>query len=106
MALREREVTCTECGTKQTRHPTRSFFGFLKFTCDSCAKPFLYPLTPGFEGFYWLILGLGVVSALFILAKGQFPLPSIWLLLVSVALIKNRGVKQRVRIAEANSAHG
>lgn len=103
MALSEIEATCTACGARQRGTPKRSFFGFQKLTCRHCSAQFLYPLTEGYKNFYWLIVTLGVISAVMILGQGEFPLPSIWLLLVSIALFKNAAIKKKVEVAEAKA---
>lgn len=104
MALSEIDATCTKCGARQRGTAKRSFFGFQKLTCQRCEATFLYPLTEGYKSFYWLIVTLGVISAVVILANGEFPLPSIWLLLVSIALVKNAAIKKQVATAEAKPA--
>ena len=80
--------------------PKRSFLGFLKFTCPSCRKTFLYPLTRGYRIAYWIVVVLVGVACIVGLILGEVVAPGLLAIAAAIALAKDHSVKTRVAKAE------
>ena len=90
---------CTSCGHGFNGVPTRSFLGFLNFKCPSCRVSVTYPLTPGYRTTYWVLLTFIVLAIIATLSQGQVAFPGGLGIAVAVALLLDRRIRERVRVA-------
>jgi len=77
------QVTCPHCRHSFRGVAKKSFLGFRKFTCESCQKPFSYPLYRGYRITYWILLVVAFVASVNA-PQGQ---PSIFVGLMSLAVV-------------------
>src|SRR6266568_3489091 len=96
MALGEIEALCNSCRTRFRSTPTRSFLGFQRVKCPSCGKETLYPLTTGYRGAYWVILGLMILAVIKNASEGQLTIPGLLGIAVIIAIVRDAQIRKRV----------
>jgi hypothetical protein len=101
MSLPEISVVCGTCKNQFSTEPKRSFLGFQKATCPSCAKKITYPLTSGYRTIYWVLLILMVFGIFNALSKGGIAGPGGFGIAIIVALVIDAKIKSKVSTLEA-----
>ena len=76
-------ATCPHCQYSFQGVARKSFLGFQKFTCESCHKPFSYPLYRGYRITYWLLLAVAFVVS----SNAPRAQPGIFVGLMSLAVL-------------------
>lgn len=92
-----RLATCSSCGSQFRATPKRTFLGFLKFKCPSCASDVLHPLTGGYRVTYWIILLLMVWAFTYNLSNGQISVPGLLGIGIIIALVEDARLRRRAR---------
>lgn len=108
--MKSDKYVCPNCKKmiELSAKPKRSFMGFQRIPCSGCQKEFRYPLTTGYETFYWLLLVGNVVWITVVLAQGGMVVPNpigiIVLVYVLISLVKSHSLKKQVAVLEASVA--
>ena|SRR5438445_5260901 len=91
-----RQVVCTECLADVLVTPGKTFFSNPKFTCPSCGKNFVYPMTERRRKVFIAILVVVGIFALARIAQGAIPIPGLLVVLAVGALLEDRKARQRL----------
>jgi hypothetical protein len=104
MAAVEQDAVCTHCKKRMRAVPKRSFLGFPKFTCPSCSKIFLYPLTKGYRILYWVFIAIFSAISLAALLAGKIAFPGALVIVGAIAIAKDFSIKSQVALAEIDAS--
>jgi hypothetical protein len=90
------KIICSHCKEAIEGKPKRTFLGFQRYTCESCKKPTVYPLTSGYRAIYWVAIVVFALGSLMALQQGNVLIPSILLIAAIVALIKDKSIQKKI----------
>ncbi len=96
MALKPIEVHCDKCGTDFIQEPKRSFLGFQKLICSSCAEKLVYPLTNGYRITYWVLFAIMALAFINALSQGGFAFPGGFGIATIIALIQDWRIRKHI----------
>ncbi|QQS59277.1 hypothetical protein IPN35_00075 [Candidatus Peregrinibacteria bacterium] len=99
----KKKVICQNCKHQFEDIPKRSFLAFQKFKCPECSENIVYPLTPGWQIFYWILVILLISNSIKIYSQGDIPVPGlmgIGAIGGIIALLKNNSLKNKVKDLE------
>lgn len=71
------KVICRYCNAESVQSMNTSFFGFKNFTCLSCGKANMFPLSKTYKVMYWIIVTFLVISSVGQLFEGKIGLVSV-----------------------------
>lgn len=98
MALSKIDVFCTNCNSKFSKTPKRSFLGFQNIVCPTCQEKLTYPLTKGYRIIYIILALLMTFRIIQTIIEGTFISNYILGVLITIAILitlfKDRNIRK------------
>lgn len=92
------KVVCENCGLPIDGKPWKTFLGFQKYTCPSCNKNTLYPLTRTYRVIYWCCFAVGCIAFLSYVSQGEIPVPGLLGVATAVALVRDYQLRKKLQL--------
>lgn len=92
---------CVKCSRALLTPPQRGPFGFGLTRCENCQHRRWYPLSRGVRAFYWVVLGITLLSLLSLLGVGIAALPGAAAVVAAVLLAIDANLRGRHLTANA-----
>ncbi|MCX6754416.1 MAG: hypothetical protein NTU81_01125 [Candidatus Nomurabacteria bacterium] len=97
--IEKNKIICFQCKLEINDNPKRDLWGFRKYTCMSCNKEILYPLTNRYRNIYWLVLVSFCVIFIDALPNGRFVFPGLLIFVAVLSLIKDKKLCEKISLS-------